>query len=276
MGSMSDRFGRRKTILIVATLVFSSCPRCCPASRRPSWRCWRARMLMGVAEGGIMPITQTLIAADVAPERRGLAQGITLELGRQPAGQQPRAHHRGLAMALRTYGWRHAFMIVAAIPGFVMALVHGAAACASRTHLDKHPETHAGADALSLLVIAPSWCAACCPSLLVAYLVVLRSLHALLPDEGASGIRPPSQWAGSWPAWASRRSPSPSSCRGCPIGMGRKPVAIVAALLGVGHAAGRHVGRGAALHRHLLSRYSPPAPRSPACSRWRWPPSLPR
>ena len=40
-----------------------------------------ARMLMGIAEGGIMPITQTLIAAEVAPERRGLAHGITQNFG---------------------------------------------------------------------------------------------------------------------------------------------------------------------------------------------------
>ena len=40
-----------------------------------------ARLLMGAAEGGVMPISQTLIAAEVKPEHRGLAQGVTQNFG---------------------------------------------------------------------------------------------------------------------------------------------------------------------------------------------------
>jgi len=40
-----------------------------------------ARLLMGVAEGGIMPISQSLIAAEVEPRHRGLAMGVTQNFG---------------------------------------------------------------------------------------------------------------------------------------------------------------------------------------------------
>ena len=65
-----------------------------------------------------MPITQTLIAAEVPHERRGLAQGIT-----QNFGANLLANTLGpliiVWMAIR-FGWRNAFFL-AALPGIVMA-----------------------------------------------------------------------------------------------------------------------------------------------------------
>src|ERR1700683_3346466 len=80
MGSLVDRFGRRKLLLVAATVAF---PLGAVLSGFASGFAWLlgARLLMGIAEGGIMPITQTLIAAEVPPERRGLAQGITQNFG---------------------------------------------------------------------------------------------------------------------------------------------------------------------------------------------------
>ena len=80
MGALVDRIGRRKTMLVITTLVFSL------ASVLSGFAAGfvallGARLLMGVAEGGIMPITQTLIASDVPHERRGLAQGLTQNFG---------------------------------------------------------------------------------------------------------------------------------------------------------------------------------------------------
>ena len=79
MSTLVDRIGRRKLILVVATLAFSL------ASVVSGFAATfigllGARLLMGIAEGGIMPITQTLIASDVPHERRGLAQGLTQNL----------------------------------------------------------------------------------------------------------------------------------------------------------------------------------------------------
>ena len=121
MGSLSDRFGHRKAILIVATLVFALSS--VLSGIAPTFLMMLgARMIMGVAEGGIMPITQTLIAAEVTPERRGLAQGIT-----QNFGANLLANSLGPIIVVwmaNDFGWRNAFYLVA-LPGFLMALVIG-------------------------------------------------------------------------------------------------------------------------------------------------------
>jgi MFS transporter, ACS family, hexuronate transporter len=225
MGSISDRFGRRKTILVIATLVFS-CASVLSGFATGFVALIAARMLMGIAEGGIMPITQTLIAADVAPERRGLAHGIA-----QNVGANFLANFLGpiivVAIALAV-GWRQAFMIVA-VPGFVMALLL-AWLVREPTHLDKHPKpTLAGALALlgdrNILV--------CCvlSTLLVAYLVVFAVFMPFYL-EGARGIAP-EKWR-----WIMASSGLASIAiafivPGLSDRIGRKPVAAIASLLGV-------------------------------------------
>jgi predicted MFS family arabinose efflux permease len=119
MGWLSDRLGKRKLLLVIATLLFSSAS--VLSGLAASFAALLgARLLMGVAEGGIMPISQTLIAAEVAPERRGLAQGLT-----QNFGANLIANFLGpivivqIALAL---GWRNAFYL-SAIPGFLAAIL---------------------------------------------------------------------------------------------------------------------------------------------------------
>jgi ACS family hexuronate transporter-like MFS transporter len=119
MGALVDRIGRRKTVLVIATLVFSA------ASVLSGFAAGfaallGARLLMGVAEGGIMPITQTLIASDVPHERRGLAQGLT-----QNFGANLLANWLGPIVIVWmgvTYGWRNAFFL-SALPGVIMAML---------------------------------------------------------------------------------------------------------------------------------------------------------
>src|SRR5271170_5784344 len=122
MGGLVDRFGRRKMMLVSATLVFSVASVLSGFASGFAWLLG-ARLLMGIAEGGIMPITQTLIAAGVPHERRGLAQGIT-----QNFGANLLANTLGpliiVWMAI-SFGWRNAFFL-AAVPGVVMALLIGA------------------------------------------------------------------------------------------------------------------------------------------------------
>jgi MFS transporter, ACS family, hexuronate transporter len=119
MGALVDRFGRRKLMLVVATVVFSL------ASVLSGFAAGfigllGARLLMGIAEGGIMPITQTLIASEVPHERRGLAQGLT-----QNFGANLLANSLGPLVIVWmgvNYGWRNAFFL-AAIPGIIMAFL---------------------------------------------------------------------------------------------------------------------------------------------------------
>src|SRR6185312_9156231 len=80
IGKVSDVLGQRKPILIICALVFSA------ASGVSGWATsfmtlLAARTLMGFAEGGIMPISQALIAAEVDPARRGLAMGVAQNFG---------------------------------------------------------------------------------------------------------------------------------------------------------------------------------------------------
>ena len=119
MGWVSDKLGRRKILLVVATVVFSLAS-VLSGLAGSFLALFGARLLMGIAEGGIMPISQTLIAAEVAPERRGLAQGLT-----QNFGANLIANFAGpiVIVAIATaMGWRNAFF-VSALPGFLSAVL---------------------------------------------------------------------------------------------------------------------------------------------------------
>jgi MFS transporter, ACS family, hexuronate transporter len=119
IGRLSDATGQRKLLLVVCALVFSA------ASAFQGWASGFAmlaavRVLMGFAEGGVMPISQALIAAEVDPARRGLAMGITQNFCANLLG-----NFLGpivlvaIAVAL---GWRRAFYL-AGIPGVAAALL---------------------------------------------------------------------------------------------------------------------------------------------------------
>ena len=72
IGLVSDKTGSRKGLLILATLAFCSCSFLTGIAGSFAILLG-ARMLMGVAEGGIMPISQALVVAEVDPRHRGLA-----------------------------------------------------------------------------------------------------------------------------------------------------------------------------------------------------------
>lgn len=119
MGWLSDRLGKRKLLLVIATLLFSSAS-VLSGLAAGFVALFAARLLMGVAEGGIMPISQTLIAAEVAPERRGLAQGLT-----QNFGANLIANFLGPIVIVQialAVGWRNAFYL-SALPGFLAAVL---------------------------------------------------------------------------------------------------------------------------------------------------------
>jgi len=103
----------------VATLAFSACS-FATGLAASFLMMLGARLLMGVAEGGIMPISQSLIASEVAPRHRGLAMGVTQNFGSNLLGSFV-APVLLVAFA-RTFGWRHAFFL-AGIPGIVTALL---------------------------------------------------------------------------------------------------------------------------------------------------------
>jgi predicted MFS family arabinose efflux permease len=119
VGVVADRTGRHKTILVLATLLFSACSFLSGVASS-FMALLSARLLMGVAEGGIMPISQALIAAEVRPQYRGLAMGVTQNFGSNLLGSflAPVT----LTAFANGYGWRPAFFL-AGVPGLVAALL---------------------------------------------------------------------------------------------------------------------------------------------------------
>lgn len=117
VGRVSDKFGSRKPVVVVATLAFCVCS---VASGLASsfFMLLGARLLMGAAEGGVMPVSHSMIVSEVAPERRGMAMGVAQNLGSNLLGS-------GLAPLLlvpvaMTWGWREGFYLAAA-PGLITA-----------------------------------------------------------------------------------------------------------------------------------------------------------
>jgi MFS family permease len=121
LGRISDLLGKRKAILVVCTVVFS-CASLLSGIAVSFAFLLGARLIMGMAEGGVLPISQTLIAAEVLPARRGLAMGVTQNFGAALLG-----NFLGpvVVVAMATaLGWRSACYLTAA-PGLLMAALIG-------------------------------------------------------------------------------------------------------------------------------------------------------
>ena len=119
IGYISDKTGSRKGLLIVATVIFSCCSFLSGMAQSFA-AMLGARMLMGVAEGGFMPICQAMIAAEVKPQYRGLAMGVTQNFGSNLLGSFVAPVL--LVGFAETFGWRKAFFLAGA-PGLVAALL---------------------------------------------------------------------------------------------------------------------------------------------------------
>lgn len=119
VGRLSDRTGKRKLIIVVATIAFSLCAFITGLAASFAMLLG-ARLLMGVAEGGILPISQSLTVAEVAPSRRGLATGVMQNFGSNLLGSF--AAPVLLVAFASAFGWRHAFFL-AGLPGLVSAFL---------------------------------------------------------------------------------------------------------------------------------------------------------
>jgi predicted MFS family arabinose efflux permease len=119
LGAISDRHGGRKLLLVGATVLFSICS--VLSGFAASFAALLAvRLLMGLAEGPVLPISQALVARESSPHRRGLNMGFINNFGSNFLGVliAPLV----LVAVAEAFGWRLAFWL-AGVPGLLLALV---------------------------------------------------------------------------------------------------------------------------------------------------------
>lgn len=119
VGGASDRTGYRKPILLAATIVFALCS-ALTGIVGSFIALFGVRLLMGVAEGGVLPVSQALTVLEVPPQRRGLLMGFMQNFGSNLLGST--AASLILIPFAAHFGWRKAFFL-AAVPGLVSALL---------------------------------------------------------------------------------------------------------------------------------------------------------
>ncbi|WP_374529375.1 MFS transporter [Novosphingobium sp.] len=118
-GQLADRTGKRKLLLVACTLVFSL------GSAAGGFAIgfaslFAARFLLGLAEGPMVPVSQTVMMDTSTPERRGFNMGVM-----QMAGAFLLGAMAGPIVATQvadSLGWRAAFFI-SAVPGVILALI---------------------------------------------------------------------------------------------------------------------------------------------------------
>ena len=118
-GAYSDRTGNRKTFLLITVVAFSLCS--FASGLAASFiTLFATRLLMGLAEGPILPIAQSLVAIESTAAKRGNNMGVMQNFGSNLLGSF--AAPLVLVAIAQTYNWRWAFYL-AGVPGLIMALL---------------------------------------------------------------------------------------------------------------------------------------------------------
>ncbi len=118
-GRLSDASGKRKPLLLVMFVVFSLCS--FMTGMAGSFAILLlSRIFMGLSEGPILPISQSLVALESSASRRGANMGFMQNFGSNLLGSfvAPIV----LVWLAERYGWRNAFYI-AGLPGLVLAVL---------------------------------------------------------------------------------------------------------------------------------------------------------
>ena len=117
VGILSDKSGKRKPFLIATVVVFSLCSFLSGIAQGFAVLI-AARFILGLSEGPILPISQSLMVGATSPGRRGVNAGALQAVF-------PNLLGNGLApivlvLLAQMYGWRSAFY-VAGVPGLICA-----------------------------------------------------------------------------------------------------------------------------------------------------------
>src|SRR6202451_527707 len=118
-GAYSDRTGNRKAFLLITVVEFSLCS--FASGLAVSFATlFSTRLLMGLAEGPILPIAQSLVAIESTAARRGNNMGVMQNFGSNLLGSfvAPLV----LVAIASAFSWRWAFYL-SGVPGLIMALL---------------------------------------------------------------------------------------------------------------------------------------------------------
>lgn len=119
VGALSDYLGNRKALLVVAIIVFSACS-VISGLASSFLMLLGARLVMGIAEGPVLPIAQSIMAAESSEHRRGFNMGVIQNFVASILNGliAPIA----LVAIATAFGWRSAFFL-AGVPGFIIAIL---------------------------------------------------------------------------------------------------------------------------------------------------------
>ena len=116
---LSDQLGRRKQYVIAAFVLFGLFS-FMSGIAKSFLMLFAARLLIGVAEGPIVPLTQSIMMDESSPHRRGVNMGVVQSFGTQLVGSS--LSPILLVYIATAFDWRRSFFI-AGIPGFCIALI---------------------------------------------------------------------------------------------------------------------------------------------------------
>lgn len=117
IGTLSDKTGKRKQYLIIAVTIFSVCSFISGLAASFAFLLV-ARIIMGFAEGPVLPLAHSIMVSASTIKRRGFNMGFMQSFGSNLLGTMLAPI---VLVALATnYGWRNAFFI-AGIPGLILA-----------------------------------------------------------------------------------------------------------------------------------------------------------
>ena len=116
--SLSDFIGKKKDMLVIFVFVFSIAT-LLTGLVGSFIALILTRIIMGLAEGPVMPLVQSIVMAESSEKRRGFNMGVIQSASSLIGGAMAPVLTVSLAVAL---GWRSAFYIIA-IPGIIVGLI---------------------------------------------------------------------------------------------------------------------------------------------------------
>jgi MFS family permease len=228
VGRWSDALGKRKPFLIGILLVFSVCS-VLSGLATSFYMLLASRLIMGLAEGPLMPICLAILTSESSPNRRGLNIGIVQSLFSSLLGAT--IAPVVLVKLSVLFSWRVAFFL-SGIPGILCALAimffvrepQTAAAPKTQVASDAGPATH-----FSMFSHRNIWLCSIIACLMVSWLM----LHQMFLPLFFTKIRHFTEQQGGWIMSATGLCATLSGfiAAGISDRIGRKPVVVTACLL---------------------------------------------